>query len=85
MSALSLPALLVASCSLCWVPHIAGLTTLDLALSLPVSFFPHKLALVGICFLLDIVPQLLVIPLWLEWGMSPVGFLHHMELFLLIA
>lgn len=52
---------------------------------LPVSFFPHKLALVEICFLLDIVPQLLVIPLRSEWGMSPEGFLHHMELFLLIA
>lgn len=52
---------------------IALLTALDPALRVPRYFFLRQLALVEICFSLDIVPRLLVTLMWPGRGVSPAG------------
>lgn len=52
---------------------IALLTALDPALRTPRYFFLRQLALVEICFSLDIVPWLLVTLMWPGRGVSPAG------------
>ncbi|KAF6288376.1 hypothetical protein mRhiFer1_009111 [Rhinolophus ferrumequinum] len=52
---------------------IALLTALDPALREPMYFFLRQLALVEICFSLDIVPRLLVTLMWPGRGVSPAG------------
>ncbi|KAM6222529.1 olfactory receptor 10A7-like [Rhynchocyon petersi] len=52
---------------------IVLLTLWDPVLHTPMYFFLRQLALVELCFSLDIVPQLLVTLLWPGHGMSTVG------------
>ncbi|KAM6222530.1 olfactory receptor 10A7-like [Rhynchocyon petersi] len=52
---------------------IVLLTLWDPSLRAPMYFFLRQLALVEICFSLDIVPRLLITLTWPSWGMYPVS------------
>ncbi|XP_003406692.2 olfactory receptor 10A7-like [Loxodonta africana] len=61
---------------------IVLLTMWDAALHAPMYFFLPQLALVELCFSLDIVPRMLATLLWPGHGMSPVGCALQMLLVL---
>uniref|UniRef100_A0A8C6QWW5 Olfactory receptor n=1 Tax=Nannospalax galili TaxID=1026970 RepID=A0A8C6QWW5_NANGA len=61
---------------------IVMLTSLDPGLRSPMYFFLRQLALVELCFSLDVAPRLLVTLLWPGRGVSPTGCALQMLLVL---